>query len=67
MTTCVCPGSFDPLTLGHLDVIERCAALFDDVVVHTAQEQLEPPTTPAPAGPPPRPSVPRPTSHPGDP
>lgn len=33
MTTCVCPGSFDPLTLGHLDVIERCAALFDDVVV----------------------------------
>lgn len=33
MTVCVCPGSFDPLTLGHLDVIERSAALFDQVVV----------------------------------
>jgi pantetheine-phosphate adenylyltransferase len=30
---CVCPGSFDPVTNGHLDVIERAAALFDDVVV----------------------------------
>ncbi len=29
----VCPGSFDPVTLGHLDVIERAADLFDDVVV----------------------------------
>ena len=27
------PGSFDPPTLGHLDVIERAAALFDRVVV----------------------------------
>jgi pantetheine-phosphate adenylyltransferase len=29
----VCPGSFDPVTNGHLDVIERAAALFDQVVV----------------------------------
>lgn len=29
----VVPGSFDPLTLGHRDVIVRCAALFDRVVV----------------------------------
>ncbi|MGL5808635.1 MAG: pantetheine-phosphate adenylyltransferase [Nocardioides sp.] len=29
----VCPGSFDPVTLGHLDVIERATALFDQVVV----------------------------------
>ncbi|WP_380169978.1 pantetheine-phosphate adenylyltransferase [Kineococcus sp. DHX-1] len=29
---CVCPGSFDPLTLGHLDVLLRAADLFD--VVH---------------------------------
>ncbi|HJP83928.1 MAG TPA: pantetheine-phosphate adenylyltransferase [Fimbriimonadaceae bacterium] len=27
------PGSFDPPTLGHLDVIERAAALFDDIIV----------------------------------
>ena len=29
----VCPGSFDPITLGHLDVITRAAGLFDEVVV----------------------------------
>lgn len=33
MRRCVCPGSYDPLTLGHLDVIERAATLFDEVVV----------------------------------
>ena len=30
---CVCPGSFDPVTLGHVDVIRRAATLFDEVVV----------------------------------
>jgi pantetheine-phosphate adenylyltransferase len=30
---CVCPGSFDPVTLGHVDVIRRAAALFDEVIV----------------------------------
>jgi pantetheine-phosphate adenylyltransferase len=29
----VCPGSFDPVTNGHLDIIERTAALFDEIVV----------------------------------
>jgi pantetheine-phosphate adenylyltransferase len=29
----VCPGSYDPITNGHLDVIGRAAELFDDVVV----------------------------------
>jgi pantetheine-phosphate adenylyltransferase len=29
----VCPGSFDPVTLGHLDVIERAATRFERVVV----------------------------------
>lgn len=33
MTGAVCPGSFDPVTNGHLDVIGRAAALFDEVVV----------------------------------
>lgn len=33
MTTAVCPGSFDPVTFGHLDIIGRAARLFDDVVV----------------------------------
>jgi pantetheine-phosphate adenylyltransferase len=30
---CVCPGSYDPITNGHLDVISRCSVLFDEVVV----------------------------------
>ena len=30
---CVFPGSFDPITVGHLDLIERASALYDEVVV----------------------------------
>lgn len=37
MRTVVYPGSFDPLTNGHLDVIERAARLFDRVIVAVAQ------------------------------
>ena len=33
MARVVCPGSFDPVTNGHLDVIARAAALHDEVVV----------------------------------
>jgi len=33
MITAICPGSYDPVTNGHLDVIERAAAIFDRVVV----------------------------------
>ncbi|MBD0292690.1 MAG: pantetheine-phosphate adenylyltransferase [Jiangellaceae bacterium] len=33
MRRCACPGSFDPATNGHLDIVERAAALFDEVVV----------------------------------
>ena len=33
MITAICPGSYDPVTLGHLDVIGRAAATFDRVVV----------------------------------
>jgi pantetheine-phosphate adenylyltransferase len=29
----VCPGSYDPITNGHVDVITRTAALFDEVIV----------------------------------
>ena len=29
----VCPGSYDPITLGHVDVLVRAAALYDEVVV----------------------------------
>ncbi len=33
MTTAICPGSFDPITLGHVDIIRRAAEIFDEVVV----------------------------------
>lgn len=33
MKRAVCPGSFDPITNGHLDVIERASGLFDEVTI----------------------------------
>ena len=33
MKICICPGSFDPITMGHLDIISRAAKLFDKVIV----------------------------------
>lgn len=33
MRKAVCPGSFDPITNGHLDVIERASELFDEVTI----------------------------------
>ncbi|WIK65210.1 pantetheine-phosphate adenylyltransferase [Gleimia hominis] len=36
MTRALIPGSFDPITLGHVDIIERCTNLFEDVIVGVA-------------------------------
>ena len=33
MKIAVCPGSFDPITKGHLDIIERASTLFDKIIV----------------------------------
>lgn len=33
MTSAVCPGSFDPMTLGHLDIFHRAAEIFDEITV----------------------------------
>ena len=38
MKTVIYPGSFDPLTNGHLDVIQRAARLFDNVIVAVARK-----------------------------
>ncbi|MBL4575945.1 MAG: pantetheine-phosphate adenylyltransferase [Opitutaceae bacterium] len=40
MKTCIYPGTFDPVTFGHLDVITRASRLFDKVIVGIA-ENLE--------------------------
>ncbi|WP_182111540.1 MULTISPECIES: pantetheine-phosphate adenylyltransferase [unclassified Actinotalea] len=46
MTVAVCPGSYDPVTLGHLDVVRRGAALFDEVVVAVATNATKRPLLP---------------------
>ncbi len=35
MTRAVCPGSFDPVTNGHVDIFRRASALFDELIVAT--------------------------------
>ncbi len=43
MRRAIYPGSFDPVTNGHLDVIERACKLFDEVVVAVAQNDQKKP------------------------
>ncbi len=43
MSIAVCPGSFDPVTLGHLDVIRRARSMFDEVVVVVAHNAAKRP------------------------
>lgn len=43
MRTVIYPGSFDPLTNGHLDVIQRAAKLFDRVIVAVAKNESKSP------------------------
>jgi pantetheine-phosphate adenylyltransferase len=61
MTTALCPGSFDPPTKGHVDVIDRAIAAFDEVIVSvvdnpskksmfTLQERIDLLTTMYPEG-----------------
>jgi pantetheine-phosphate adenylyltransferase len=38
MVTAICPGSYDPVTNGHLDVITRAASIFDRVVVGVVRD-----------------------------
>ena len=33
MNRAIIPGSFDPITLGHLDIIERSSRIFDEITV----------------------------------
>lgn len=41
MNRVVCPGSFDPITYGHLDIIARASALFDEVVIAVLVNQTK--------------------------
>jgi pantetheine-phosphate adenylyltransferase len=41
LTLAVCPGSFDPVTMGHLDIITRAASVFDNVIVAILQHHAK--------------------------
>jgi pantetheine-phosphate adenylyltransferase len=38
--TAVCPGSYDPVTLGHLDIIRRTSSVFDHVIVGVVDQPV---------------------------
>lgn len=41
--TCIYPGTFDPITNGHVDIIKRALALFDEVIVLVAHSRKKTP------------------------
>lgn len=43
MPVAICPGSFDPVTLGHLDIIGRASVLFDRVIVAVSRNPTKNP------------------------
>jgi pantetheine-phosphate adenylyltransferase len=43
--TAVCPGSYDPVTLGHLDIIRRTAGVFENVIVGVVDQPVRKRTT----------------------
>ena len=46
MRTAIYPGSFDPLTNGHLDVVQRAVNLFDRLIVAVAKSESKGPLFP---------------------
>lgn len=46
MRTAVVPGTFDPVTLGHVDIVTRAATLFDEVIVAVARNASKSPLLP---------------------
>ena len=43
MKTAIYPGSFDPITFGHIDIVERASTLFDKVILGVAESQSKNP------------------------
>lgn len=43
MKTCIYPGTFDPITNGHMDVLERACRMFDNVIVAVADNKSKNP------------------------
>ena len=43
MTVAIYPGSFDPITFGHMDIIERACGIFDKVILAVAESETKKP------------------------
>ena len=43
MKTAIYPGTFDPITFGHIDIVERAATLFDKVIIGVAESKSKNP------------------------
>jgi len=41
MVTAIYPGTFDPITNGHIDIAQRAAKLFDEVIIAVAERKVE--------------------------
>ncbi len=40
MKVALCPGTYDPVTVGHIDTISRCSVIFDEVVVAVVEDSF---------------------------
>lgn len=47
MRTAIYPGTFDPITYGHLDIIERASRIFDKIIITVANNPAKKPLFPA--------------------
>jgi pantetheine-phosphate adenylyltransferase len=43
MKTAIYPGTFDPITFGHLDIIKRASILFDKIIIGVARDNAKNP------------------------
>ena len=43
MKVAIYPGSFDPITFGHMDIIERACGIFDKVILAVAESETKKP------------------------
>ena len=43
MKVAIYPGSFDPITVGHMDIVERATVLFDKVIISVAETDMKNP------------------------
>ena len=43
MKVAIYPGSFDPITVGHMDIVERATVLFDKVIISVADTDMKNP------------------------